>query len=136
VTAPTLREALDAVRAFLLRLDDVMPAINAAFTFQQLHGMTYEGPTYEKELADLRAALPVLERAVEAQEMRAQDSDAQTLAERVVEDYCRGRVSADLDERMRLANHLRDAITDATAALRARVEELSENERAAPEEKP
>ena len=59
-----------------------------------------------------------------AREALAAESEAQALAERVVEEYCSHGVSADRDEKMRLACHLRDAIMDATADFRVRVEAL------------
>jgi len=58
---------VEALRAFLVKLDEVTPAIEGAFTFQHVHGSPYSGPTYQVELRDLRAALPVLEEAVREQ---------------------------------------------------------------------
>lgn len=46
-----------AARTFVDKLDLVTPAINGAFTFGHIHGNVYDGPTYEHELAALRAAL-------------------------------------------------------------------------------
>ena len=48
---------VEAVVAFLATYDQCEDAIRGAFSFQQNHGITYSGPTYEKELADLHAAI-------------------------------------------------------------------------------
>ena len=47
----------EATMAFLVKFDALMPVVNAAFAFHQNHGFTYGGPTWERELSDLRAAL-------------------------------------------------------------------------------
>lgn len=43
--------------AFVNKLDELTPAINGMFTFAFVHGNKYDGPTWEKELAELRSAL-------------------------------------------------------------------------------
>ena len=48
---------IEAVAAFLAKYDQCEDAITGAFSFQQNHGIAYSGPTYEKELADLRATM-------------------------------------------------------------------------------
>lgn len=49
------------VEAFLRKYDECEPYINAAFVFQQIHGQAYDGPNYESELGQLRAALAALD---------------------------------------------------------------------------
>lgn len=44
-------------RAFVDKLDLLTPAINGKFVFAHIHGDVYDGPTWEKELDELRAAL-------------------------------------------------------------------------------
>lgn len=47
----------EAIALFVAKYDLVSPAIDAAFAFQQNHGITYWGETIEHELADLRKAI-------------------------------------------------------------------------------
>ena len=44
-------------QALVDALDRCEPGITGAFAFQQLHGGSYDGPTYGEELKALRAAL-------------------------------------------------------------------------------
>lgn len=44
------------LRAFLVKWDQVEPAIINAFLLQQIHGMPYSGPTIAAEWEQMRAA--------------------------------------------------------------------------------
>jgi hypothetical protein len=50
-------ELVETAKAFLVKHDEVEPAVTARFQFAQIHGMAYKGPTYEHEIAAFRAAL-------------------------------------------------------------------------------
>ena len=45
------------LRAFLVKWEQVEPAITNAFLLQQIHGMPYSGPTIAAELEQIRAVL-------------------------------------------------------------------------------
>ncbi len=63
-----------AARALVAALDAVRPHLDSQTVFLQVHGMPYAGPTYEAELAALRAVLQPLEdaRLKEAAEVRSE----------------------------------------------------------------
>jgi DNA-directed RNA polymerase specialized sigma24 family protein len=44
----------NAARGLLDRIDELTPAMNSAFTMAYLHGQSYDGPTWVKELEALR----------------------------------------------------------------------------------
>ena len=46
-----------ALQALVNALDACEPGIKTAFTFSQLHGQNYIGPTYEAELVEAKAVL-------------------------------------------------------------------------------
>jgi len=58
-----LAEAREVVEALVNKLDEVAPAITAAFLLQQIHTKVYDGPTYEAELSRARQWLASTEKS-------------------------------------------------------------------------
>jgi len=50
----SLAKLEDAVRAFLKKYDELMPAVNHRFTFASLHGMEYTGDNWNDEINRLK----------------------------------------------------------------------------------
>ncbi len=46
-----------AIKTFLVKYDEIKPAVDSAFFFQQNHGFAYTGPNWGEELDALRAAV-------------------------------------------------------------------------------
>ena len=49
--------AAGAAFAFVEKLEQLQPSIDGMYHFAYIHGVKYDGPTYEAELKTLRAAL-------------------------------------------------------------------------------
>jgi hypothetical protein len=47
----------EMARSLIAKLDALQPAIDTAFTLMWVHGQKHNGPTYGKELEDLRRLL-------------------------------------------------------------------------------
>jgi hypothetical protein len=52
-----VQRLVEAAAKMVGKMDLVNPAINPIFQYAKIHGLHYDGPTYEHELIDLRAAL-------------------------------------------------------------------------------